>query len=272
LTITPAEADSDVEGAVRVRCEVSRAGRGYFARTVTVNIQGSTDGSTGQVADPTLYEGVYQVTFTLVSGIALNCDPAKRKRTFTVKALSSSTFSLELGGPGSEVIGISRFDATLTKTAQFSGPVYLNPTDGDSKGLLTGTFSKSGDVSMVRGKFAKDDGHCVFDFDGSSSASSGAGGVAISLDDIEGVDGCAPTLRTTHVAAGPIKFTVTNNTLGFAQVFVYDAEHNLAAYNKKDIPARGGRGTMSATLVAGTYDVACDGPGADDKTVQLVVE
>jgi hypothetical protein len=272
LTITPAESDSDIQGPVRVRCDVSRSGRTYFAKTVTVDVPGPNDGSAKDVADPTQYAGVYQVTFKRVSGIPLNCDPPTRKRTFTVKALSSSTFSLELGGPGSESIGISSFDATLTKTAQFSGQVYLNPTDGDWKGLLTGTFSKSGATATVRGRFDRDDGHCAFEFEGSTSASSSAGGVAISLEEIPGVDGCTAELSTTHIKAGPVTFTVTNNTFGFAQIFVYDAEHNLAANNKKDIPARGGTGTMSATLVTGTYDVACDGPGAEDKTVQLVVD
>jgi len=168
--------------------------------------------------------------------------------------------------------GITSFDTTLTKTAQFSGQVFLIPGDAVWNGLLTGAFSKTGDVASIEGKYVRGDGHCDYDVVGNIVKSVDAGVIAISLEDIEGVDGCQRVVSTSHAKAGHASFKVTNNTLGFAQVFIYDAEHNLAGYNKKDIPKRGGSVKFTADLVAGTYDVVCDGPGSEDKTIQLQVE
>ena len=220
----------------------------------------------------TTNEGVYQVTMTLTQGIDSNCEATVRHRKFTVKALSPSTISLEISGLGTDVIGITSFDTALTKTAQFSGQVFLIPGDAVWNGLLTGAFSKTGDVTSVEGKYVRGDGQCDYDFVGKIVKSADAGVIAISLEDIDGVDGCQPVLSTSQAKAGHVTFKATNNTTGFAQVFVFDAEHNFVAQNKKDIPKRGGSVKFTADLVAGTYDVMCDGPGSEDKTIQLQVE
>ena len=272
MTVTPPESANDLEGPARVRCEVSRAGRGYIAKVTTVNVPGPSGASSGSTVDAHDYEGVYQVTMTLTQGIVANCEVATRHRTFTVKALSADTISVEINGEGTGSLGITRFDTTLTKTSQFSGQVFLIPGDAVWNGLLTGASSKTGDVASVEGKYVRGDGHCDYDVVGSVTKSADAGVIAISLEDIEGVDGCQRVVSTSHAKAGHASFKVTNNTLGFAQVFIYDAEHNLAGYNKKDIPKRGGSVKFTADLVAGMYDVVCDGPGSEDKTIQLQVE
>lgn len=75
------------------------------------------------------------------------------------------------------------------------------------------------------------------------------------------------------VKAGTITFKATNNTFGFAQVFVYDTGGNSVAHHDKDIPQRGG-GVIEFTgeLSAGNYTVHCDGPGGDDEPTPLVAE
>ena len=81
-----------------------------------------------------------------------------------------------------------------------------------------------------------------------------AGVFAISLEDIPGVDGCTAVLAADKVKAGKVTFSVTNNTLGFAQIFVYDAEHNLVGNNSGTF-LKGGKVTFTSQLVTGQHDV-----------------
>ena len=51
MTVTPPESANDLEGPARVRCEVSRAGRGYIAKVTTVNVPGPSGASSGSTVD-----------------------------------------------------------------------------------------------------------------------------------------------------------------------------------------------------------------------------
>lgn len=270
LTVTPRSEDSAIEGSARVSCDVLRDGHGYKAKPVTVTIPGPNTGAPGGV-DANTYVGKYDVTFTLTNGILDNCQAATRHRTFTVTARSKTAITIEVGGLGTEVLGISRFDSNLSATAQFSGAMFLNPGESIWSGFSNGAFATANGIQSVSGNYVRDDKHCTYSFTGLREVAAAAGSISISLDDIDGVDGCKPTMSTLTTTAGKATFKVINNTFGFAQVFIYDGERNLVANNDKTIPERGGSVMMTAQLVAGSYTVTCDGPGSADQSVTLTV-
>jgi hypothetical protein len=266
LVVTPAETDSDLTGPVRVQCDAERGSKRFHAPAVQVVIPG-TD---APIDEAQQYAGKYDVVFTRTRGIESNCDQVKR-RTVRIAAVSGSQISIEVAGAGNEGIGISAVTVSISRTAQFSGEIFLDPGEPEWRGLLAGRFSKESGTSTVRGTFTRDDGRCTYDFVGSLATAPTPGALVISLEDIPGVDGCQAELSETSIKAGSITFRVTNNTFGFAQIFIYDSERNLAAHNKDNIPERGGTKSFVATLAPGTHYVQCDGPGGEDKTVELTV-
>ena len=271
ITISPGPANKDLNGTVRVRCELWRNGVRVAAKTVDLNVPAPRD-SGGQPPglDLDRYAGAYDATFTLVTGISSNCDASVRRMRLTVKVIGDARISVELTGQEA-LLGISSFATDVSPTLQFSGTLLLEPGNAEWSGLLTGGFATVSRAPTISGRFTRDDGHCIYDFVATQpSATSSA--VAVSLEQIPGVDGCRPRLDRQSVASGTITFRATNNTFGFAQAFIHDNNGTLVGHHDEDIPERGGTIEFTARLAKGSYDVSCDGPGGLDEKVTLVVD
>lgn len=276
MTIVAPQTDSDASGAFAVACEMTREGRSFRSGLVDVTVpESKSSGGGSQIGGGAFnvepYLGSFRVTFTRTEGIDLNnCKPESQGRNIEVSKNSTGiVVKLLSAATGGAVTG---FDAAVSPTGQFSGELYFNAADNASKGLVTARFEERAGKRWLSGKFVRDDHHCTFTFEGLKEELTNTGTVTVTLQDIPGVDGCKPVVSPSHAMAGNVTFKVVNTTSGFAQMFVYDDQNNYVTNNEKDVPSKGGSVTFQATIRAGKYSIACDGPGSDDKSVPFTLD
>ena len=271
LSISPGPQNKDIKGAFRVRCELWRDDS-RIARSKEVDL--FVDEATAPpspAVDVSGFVGAYRGTYRRVTGTDRDCDAESTNRAVTVVDRGNGTIGVEIDAPGNAV-GISSFDAAVSAELKFSGDVFLVPGDAAWKGVFAGQFEREEGKPILKATFTRADGRCTYEYKGVMGGSSPSV-VVVTLEQIQGVDGCRAVLDKARVKAGTITFKATNKTFSFAQVFVYDTGGNLVAHNEKDIPEQGGAVVeFTGELSAGNYTVNCDGPGGKDEPTRLVAE
>jgi hypothetical protein len=149
---------------VVVSCDVGREGKYFHSGAVDVAVPPSTLSGGGSSGTPSAgfdvgqYVGTYQVTFTTIVGIVLNCGPAVGNAVMDVSAVGGTRIKIDLATAALGGVSTS-FETDLAPTAQFSGEL-------SSLGFLTGKFEDRSGRMWVTAKAVSPDGHCTWSVEG----------------------------------------------------------------------------------------------------------